>query len=107
LNVQRKGQQTQSEKGAISENIHTFMYRELRKKLSLSFSFFPSEQFAGFNPSSFAGLGGPQPQPMFPEEGPGSEQQQAFIAGPQKEMASFYQVPEESGMMESPRVSVV
>lgn len=41
---------------------------------------------------------------MFPEEGPGSEGQQAFMA-PQKEMASFYQVPGEGGMIESPRVS--
>lgn len=72
------------------------------KTLSLSFSFFPSEQLAGFNPSSF-GLGGAQPSPMFPEEGPGSEGQQAFM-GPQKEIASFYQVPEERGMMESPQV---
>jgi len=40
---------------------------------------------------------------MFPEEGPGSEGQQAFM-GPQKEIASFYQVPGEGGMMESPRV---
>ena len=74
-----------------------------RKNSHFNFHFFPSEQFAGFNPSSF-GLGGPQPQTMFPEEGPGSEGQQAFMA-PQKEMASFYQVPGEGGMIESPRVS--
>ena len=72
------------------ENIVTFI------------SFFPSEQLAGFNPSSF-GMGGAQPSPMFPEEGPGSEGQQAFM-GPQKEIASFYQVPEERGMMESSQV---
>ena len=41
---------------------------------------------------------------MFPE-GPGSEGQQAAFMGPQKEMASFYQVPGEGGMIESPRVS--
>jgi len=62
------------------------------------------EQLAGFNPSSF-GLGGAQPSPMFPEEGPGSEGQQAFM-GPQKEIASFYQVPEERGMMESPQYTM-
>ena len=74
----------------------------MQAKLSLSFSFYSLEQFAGFNPSSF-GLSGPQPSPMFPEEGPGTEEQQAFMA-PQKEMASFYQVPGERGMIESPRV---
>ena len=66
--------------------------------------FFPAEQFAGFSPSSF-NLGGAQPQAMFPEEGPGSQGQQAAFMGPQKEMASFYQVPGEGGMIESPRVS--
>lgn len=50
-------------------------------------------------------MGGPQPQTMFPEEGPGSEGQQAAFMSPQKEMAAFYQVPGEGGMIESPRVS--
>lgn len=59
---------------------------------------------AGFNPSSF-GFGGLQPSPMFPEEGPGSEGPQLPL-GPQKEMASFYQVPGEGGMLEAPRVRI-
>lgn len=64
--------------------------------------FCSTEQLAGFNPSSF-GLGGPQPSPMFSEEGPGSEGPQLPMV-PQKEMASFFQVPGEGGMMESPSV---
>lgn len=40
---------------------------------------------------------------MFPAEGLGSEGPQ-FPMGPQKEMASFYQVPGEGGMLEAPRV---
>ena len=75
----------------------------MKAKFSPSVSFFPAEQFAGFNPSRF-GLGGPQPQTLFPEEGQGPEEQQAFMA-PQKEMASFYQVPGGGGMIESPRVN--
>lgn len=64
--------------------------------------FCSTEQFAGFNPSSF-GLSEPQPPAMFSQEGPGSEGPQLPMV-PQKEMASFFQVPGEGAMTESPTV---
>lgn len=56
------------------------------------------EQFAGFNPSSF-GVPEPQPSAMFSQEGTESEGSQLPMV-PQKEMASFFQVPG-GEMMES------
>lgn len=67
----------------------------------------PTEQLAGFNPSSMAFGDQPRPSPMFSEEGRTSQGQAGlFSMGPQKEMASFFdQLPTGGGIIESNNVS--